>query len=490
MPDYQPCPLTPPLTPARAEHDKAIGSADVLVAGISLLTLPLDMELPEKGLEEAQGGVEKESVEAKKPKKGPRWKDTKQPRAYVGRYQLVGSSASGYQVYGHGAWSTVYRAVEITDQRPSSITTTTNTTTTTTKNTTPPLTPPTSPSSSPLLRSLKSLLAIKTPSSRSAHLILKKEACILTYLSSLPNATHHLVAFHGYDLSQSSLVLEAVPLSLEIHAVAAAKAARLNLSTKNMFDPVIGPAEWAHLATKLIDGLAFLHSVRCVHGDIKPANILLRPSSTFPFHTPLYCDFSSSHIGHRLSRTTTTSSKAVANTNDGNHDADDEFSSSDDDDDDNGEGHNNNNNNNDKKNSKNKKKKKKDEGAGEEEIEPVSAVTPDYASPELLSAFHSGKATATQPSDVFALATTLVVAAIGQSPYHSAGRMEVLKLAMAKEGRPLDFAQGGENASRVMRGKLVDKVVKLGLVRDLGGRSNVWEWKDGVGALLREVLEG
>lgn len=168
-----------------------------------------------------------------------------------------------------------------------------------------------------------------------------------------------------------------------------------------------------------------------------------------------------------------TSSKLVAATSEDSHDADDEFSSSDDD----GEGDNNNNNYNNKNKNNDGNNNKKEEGV-EEEIESVSAVTPDYASPELLSALHSGKATATQASDVFALATTLVMAAIGQSPYYSAGRMEVLKLAMAKEGRPLDFAQGGENASRVMRGKLVDKVVRRGLVRDLGGRNNVWEWKE------------
>lgn len=471
MSENQLCPLTPPITPSRAEHYRAIGSTDVLVPGISLLTLHVDMELPERDLAEAKSAVEKEPIGTKKPKKGSRWNNTKQPRAYIGRYQLVGSSSSGYQVYGHGAWSTVYRAVEITDHNPSSTTTTTSMTNTTT----PPLTPPTSPSSSPVLRSLKSLLAIKTPSSRGAHVILKKEACILTYLSSLPNATNHLIAFHGYDFSQSSLVLEAVPLSLETHAIAAAKAARLNLSTKNMFDPVVGTAGWAHLATKLIDGLAFLHSARCVHGDIKPANILLRPSSNFPFPSPLYCDLSSSHIGRRLCMTT--SLKAVAATGEDSHDADNEFSSSNEEDDDDDEEVDDNNN---------KKKRKKKEA---EEIEPVNALTPDYASPELLAALRSGKATATQPSDVFALATTLIMAAIGQSPYSAGGRMEVLKLAMAREGRPMDFAQGGENSSRVMRGKLVDKVVKGGLMRDVGERCTVSGWRDAVGGLLKEVLE-
>lgn len=67
--------------------------------------------------------------------------------------------------------------------------------------------------------------------------------------------------------------------------------------------------------------------------------------------------------------------------------------------------------------------------------------------------------------------------------------MEVLKLTMAREGRPMDFAQGGENASRVMRGKLVDKVVKGGLMGDVDGRNTVWEWRDEVGGLLKEVLK-
>lgn len=294
------------------------------------------------------------------------------------------------------------------------------------------------------------------------------------------------MAFHGYDFSQSSLVLEAVPLSLETHAIAAAKAARLNLSTKNMFDPVVGTVEWAHLATKLIDGLAFLHSARCVHGDIKPSNILLRPSSTFPFPSPLYCDFSSSHIGRPLC--TTTSSKAVAATGEDSHDADDKFSSSNDEDEDEDEDNDDDDEGDENNNSRKNKKRRRRRKEGED-VEPVSAVTPDYASPELLAALRSGKATATQASDVFALATTLLMAAIGQSPYSAGGRVEVLKLAMAREGRPMDFAQGGENASRVMRGKLVDKVVKGGLIRDVDGRNSVWEWRDGVGGLLKEVLE-
>lgn len=320
------------------------------------------------------------------------------------------------------------------------------------------------------------------------------------------------MAFHGYDFSQSSLVLEAVPLSLETHAIAAAKAARLNLSTKNMFDPVVGTAEWAQLATKLIDGLAFLHSARCVHGDIKPSNILLRPSSTIPFPSPLYCDFSSSHIGRPLC--TTSSSKARAATGKDSHHADDKFSSSndedehdedendddgedgddgddveDDEDKDDDEDDDDNDDEGDENNNSKKNKKSRGRRREGEEVEPVSAVTPDYASPELLAALRSGKARATQGSDVFALATTLIMAAIGQSPYSAGGRVEVLKLAMAREGRPMDFAQGGENASRVMRGKLVDKVVKAGLIRDVDGRNSVWEWRDGVEGLLKEVLE-
>ncbi|KAK4690776.1 hypothetical protein P7C71_g6089, partial [Lecanoromycetidae sp. Uapishka_2] len=174
--------------------------------------------------------------------------------------------------------------------------------------------------------------------------------------------------------------MDAIPLTLENHAKSAKKQP---FSTKTMSDPIIGAAEWTTLAESLITGLAFLHSKGCVHGDIKPANILLQTNQAGKL-TPLYCDFSSSHT---LSPTTPI-----------------------------------------------------------DQIDQVSAITADYTSPELLASLNprnKSRAVATYASDIFALAVTLLFAAIGESPY-AAARMEMQKLEMARMGEPLEFARGGE----------------------------------------------
>lgn len=68
------------------------------------------------------------------------------------------------------------------------------------------------------------------------------------------------------------------------------------------------------------------------------------------------------------------------------------------------------------------------------------------------------------------------MAAIGESPYAGA-RMEVQRLGMAKEGIPLEFARSGNAASRIMRGKMVDKVLKGGVEREVDKRLTAAEWK-------------
>ncbi|KAM0800850.1 kinase-like domain-containing protein, partial [Usnea florida] len=297
---------------------------------------------------------------------------------------------------GRGAWSTVYRAFESIEP----LKTLTNL----------PPTPPTSPITGTIASS-KKVLAVKMPSSRQAHKILEKEAKILTYIHSHASASTFVVPLHGFDSAQHSIVLDAVPLSLEVHAKAAIGRP---LSTKTMFDPVIGAEEWAGLAEGLIDGLAHLHSVNCVHGDIKPANVLLRPGSRGEL-TPLYCDFSSSHI---------VSDK------------------------------------------------------GEEEVEEVSAVTTEYLAPNLLEALsprNPRRAVATHASDVFALGVTLLFAAIGESPYACA-RIASQKLGMAKEGTPFDFARRGEQASRLMQGRAVDRALKSALAKEAVDRVSGADW--------------
>lgn len=329
------------------------------------------------------------------------------PKPFTADYRLE-------KELGHGAWSTVYRAVQDVDPLKS----TTNL----------PPTPPTSPGSSATPSS--KVLAVKKPSSRQAHKILLKEAKILTYIHSHANASSHLVPFHGFDATQHSIILDSVPLSLEAHAKAAA---RRPLSTRTMFDPVVGAEEWAGLAEGLIGGLAFLHGAGCVHGDIKPANVLLRTESSGQL-TPLYCDFSSSRIVVSGSR---------------------------------GE-------------------------QSESEEEEVTAVTTEYLSPELLEALsprNSARAVATYASDVFALGVTLLVAAIGDSPYAGA-RLASQKLGMAKEGLPVEFARRGEQASRVMRGRAVERALKGALARGVEGRVGVEEWRDGIRGVVESWREG
>lgn len=329
------------------------------------------------------------------------WKKTT-PRLFLKRYELLGSIGSGFQEYGRGAWSTVYRAIEC---HPAKIPA--------------PLTPPLSPPGSPKQAGINRLLAVKAPSRNDAHSILEQEARILTYLHSFPKATTYLVPFHGYDEPLHSLIFSAIPLNLDSHIKQAARTARANPSTKTMFDPVVGVEQWIDLAEHLISGLAFLHSHNCVHGDIKPGNILLQGSGDSV--TPLFCDFSSARV-------------MVPSTT---------------------------------------------EPGEEDEAEEVTAVTPGYISPELLVALHGRtpgmRAITTPASDVFSLGVTLLFAAIGECPYAGA-RLEVQKLAMTREGRPLDFARNGEGAARVRKGKMVDRIVAMGVEKEVSKRLEAKEW--------------
>lgn len=378
-------PLTPPSTPAKPENNRASASADGIEARLSKPSETLDF---------------KENQASKQEAPGP----DLAPKPYTAKYQL-------HEELGRGAWSTVYRAVENVE----SLKPLTNL----------PLTPPTSPTTG-ATASNKKVLAVKKSSSRQAHKILEKEAKILTYIHSHADASTYLVLFHGFDAAQHSIVLGAVPLSLEVHAKAVP---RRPLSTKTMFDPVIGVEEWAGLAEDLIGGLAFLRSIGCVHGDIKPANVLLRPGSGGEL-TPLYCDFSSSHIVSSMGE--------------------------------------------------------------EKEVEEVSAVTTEYLSPELLEALsprNTDRAVATHASDVFALGVTLLFAAIGDSPYAGA-RIASQKLGMAKEGLPFEFARRGEQASRVMKGRAVEKALKGALAKEAEKRVAVWKWRDDVREVVKSWKDG
>lgn len=390
--------LTPPSSPSQLQRKRTVSSPSLFEPDAAALDmLDLNPTQSEKNiLDQGVRTAQQIQLEAK----GLTWKETV-PRPYLKRYELLGSVGAGFEEYGRGAWSTVYRAIECLPGKIPA-----------------PLTPPMSPPNSPKQAGINRLLAVKAPSRGDAHRILQQEARVLSYLHSFPRAATYLVPFHGYDQSLHSLIFSAIPLNLESHVKQAARTARSSLSMKTMFHPIVGVEEWSDLADHLIGGLAFLHSQNCVHGDIKPANILLQWSGDSV--TPLFCDFSSSRV-------------IVTSTDPGEAD----------------------------------------------EVEEVTAVTPDYASPELLVGLHGRtpgmRAVITPASDVFSLGVTLLFAATGESPYASA-RMEVQKLTMAREGRPLDFARCGEGASRVMMGKLVDQIVAMGVQKEVSKRVEAKEW--------------
>ncbi|KAL8894253.1 MAG: hypothetical protein Q9192_004475 [Flavoplaca navasiana] len=325
------------------------------------------------------------------------------PRLYTKNYQVSGSTSSGYDELGHGAWSTVYRATETPETPLSAL-----------------LTPPSSPVSLLAKPATGRVLAIKTPSRKEAHDILYHEARILTYLHCTRHTSDYVVPFHGYDATSKSLVMDAIPWNLEVHAKSCLENTRANFSTRTMFDPVCESQEWKSLATQLINGLVFLRSNGCIHGDIKPSNILLHPSEkgSSAAYTPLYCDFSSSRI---LSDTA--------------------------------------------------------------QVQQITALTPDYASPELLTSLHGTAAIATAAADVYALAVTLVVAAIGESPFAGAS-MEAMKLSMAREGKVLKFARQADQGTRIMKGKIVERCLKDALEKDVEKRFTAKQWQASVNTIF------
>ena len=311
---------------------------------------------------------------------------------------------------GYGAWSTVYSAFEVSENLQFG-------------GAMPP-TPPRTPEGPSRRGSQKQMLAVKALARRDGKMILEQEARVLTYLHSYSRARHYLVPFYGFDDIRCAIFMCAVPLSLDSHVKTTSKASK---SIATMFDPIIGSAQWTTLAVSLINGLIFLQDMNCVHGDIKPANILLQPDNSNKELTPLYTDFSSSHV----------------------------LSSSD----------------------------------IPDSVEDVNAVTTDFTAPELLRALRhrdssgGARAIATFSSDLFALAVTLLFAAIGESPY-SLARMELQKVGMAAEGRPLDYARCGSNASRVMKGRAVERALSGAVQADAEKRLEAGEWQ----GIMRDIV--
>ncbi|KAI9670501.1 MAG: hypothetical protein M1817_004368 [Caeruleum heppii] len=394
------------------------------------------------------------------PRNEPDWHAGLQPRAFEGQYEYYTDESEGGPEYGRGAWSVV-RPAKLKESVPRKASMCNSCF----------LSPPPTPEKQVTSRdncvatkkcdvdlAKERIVAVKSPikSLEDPKPLLLKEARILTYLQSCRplepalKANRYIVAFLGFRAPTFSLVYEALPLTLDAHCQQRMRAIKESFSTRTMMGPIVGANQWLHFAHQLISGLAFLHRHGVLHGDIKPKNILLRTmerskklgcggsnregDSTMSHFDPVYCDFSSARVTSPLS--------------------DDAHSKP---------------------------------NAAEE----ISAVTEAFTAPELLDAFYhstpsqESPAIATATADVYALGTTLLLPATGEALYGNA-KSGMQRLRMARAGTPLDFARQGEQASRIMRGNIVDRVVRCAVARQPRDRIDVRSWV----RLVQAEMEG
>lgn len=301
------------------------------------------------------------------------------------------------QIFGRGAWSTVYKA---TCHAPS-------------RSSYGQWTPPShSIASTPLL------VAVKSPTNQGSSRILRNEAKILTRLREVDQREEFVVAFHGIVDKTSAIVLNAYPTSFADYIGVRVKEIHHSTGLSRDQAPVIGSVSvWLDLAVKMARTLAWLHEeARIVHGDLKPANVVLRPLTDdhkggFQFQ-PLLIDFSSSQ---RLD-----TNEITENT--------------------------------------------------------LSAVTTEYTAPELLSSsvLRNPRSCATPASDVFSLAVTLLVAATGELLVYP-GCQPAQKLMYAMQGNSiLNNIQAFSD--RAPRRGIVGRALDTAVLKEDKGRITAKEW--------------
>ncbi|KAI9892016.1 MAG: hypothetical protein M1814_002211 [Vezdaea aestivalis] len=299
------------------------------------------------------------------------------------------------------------------------------------------LTPPSGSFSS------EKLVAVKSPLHYEAVEVIAHEARILTYLQttslqSQTRASRFVVDFLGYNDTTKSLALESLPLTLLDFSNSSLAVCKRTLSTATMFSPVVGDSQWLHFAKRLVQGLNFLHTHNIIHGDIKPQNILLRrqqyngsdpfvdqEQSSSTLFDPVFCDFSSSHFLQ-------TGVQGPL----------------------------------------------------------ISAVTTTFTAPELLNAMshhHTGPpAVADTFSDIYSLGVTLITPAIGTGVYDQMSN-NIQRMSCAREGRAIDFARGGDQASRIMKRSLVSKALISATSKKPCDRPSVGEWLESLCVLEKEA---
>lgn len=263
-------------------------------------------------------------------------------------------------------------------------------------------------------------IAIKTPVNTLARDVLESEAKILAYLSStLAHSSRGIAAFHGYDPATAAVYMELIPGgTLEAHLESSTPA--------HIRAPAIGMPQWLFLAERLARTFSALKRASVVHGDVKLGNILLRPwaPSSDADADPIWSAYVQGG-GTLLDPVVVDFSSAHVN-------------------------------------------------IPYELPEAISAVTTEFAAPELLQSFLSAARhpLPTYASDLYSLALSLLAAAVGSEVYRNAGRHVGIYV---RQGNPMGWVKADERGMKVGRGGAVSAVLEGCFGKMAEGRTGVEE---------------
>ncbi|KAL5434179.1 hypothetical protein PMIN07_012038 [Paraphaeosphaeria minitans] len=250
---------TPPSTPTKRSHSKS--------SSVSSSSVREELENLRRGMPSGYSVEGTEKPGSHEPRQFPAWSSD---------YEFDMDAAGTQKVIGTGAWSTVYLA----SPAPSMLEELAISSSLASSGITPPLTPVRSRGSSMSkpYPPMPSAYAIKVPCEKTAHRVLTEEGHILSYLSRFPSAEKYLVPYYGQDMRTDALVMGYMPSTLDSLITA-------ELNTRNGPDRAALLADvFPYIACNLLDGLVWLQDKACVHGDIKPSNILIaiNPSTRTP----------------------------------------------------------------------------------------------------------------------------------------------------------------------------------------------------------------
>ncbi|OAG11793.1 kinase-like protein [Paraphaeosphaeria sporulosa] len=400
----QPRTYTPPSTPTKRSHSKS--------SSVSSSSIREELENLRRGMSSGYSveGIEKPG--SHEPRQFPAWSSD---------YEFEMDAAGTQKVIGTGAWSTVYLA----SPAPSMPEELVISSSLASPEITPPLTPVRSRGSSmskfyPLM---PSAYAVKVPYEKTAHRVLTEEGRILSYLSRFPSAEKYLVPYYGQDMRTDALIMGYMPSTLDSLITA-------DLNTRDESDRAAMLTDiFPHIACNLLDGLAWLQDKACIHGDIKPSNILIavNPSTRTPH--AVFADFSAASLPSSPAET------------------------------------------------------------GKKQAKPMGGATWDFMAPSQLTS----TAAPTPEADVWSLAISLLLLVTGASPYDRVAPNAILKREILKQGTPLDYVSAGENGVRsvIRMGALsrglgfnVKKWMGKVLVREEAARMDVGEWREELGDAL------